>query len=227
MNEEIQKLNEYVKMGSSLPKQEFATSFKNVVRMGNNEEVLKAYAIISSLIANPDLELFARQGLDTYKQIQKSHIGIDMLYSKLQSNQIDISLISNAYSKITDAYFLREANRLLSKYPSVLEYIEIRKTKKEIEEEKESLKEEFYTYEKNYSNTFERLNKYLMSSSYSSEYSKRFTEELDYLEVFSKKYKDILGEEKYKEVIKQISEAKNKMQVIISDIEEEQKMWTM
>ena len=146
MSEDIQKLEEYVKMGSNLPKGEFVAAFKNVVRTGNTEEVQQAYAIITSLSSNPDLLLFSKQGIEEYKKIQKSHIGIDMLYSKIQNfqnNPSDISQMAGAYAKITDAYFLRQANNLLNTRPELLEHIQIRKTKKEIEEEKETLKDEF------------------------------------------------------------------------------------
>ncbi len=97
MSEDIQKLEEYVKMGSNLPKEEFVAAFKNVVRTGNTEEVQQAYAIITSLSSNPDLLLFSKQGIEEYKKIQKSHIGIDMLYSKMQNfqnNPSDISQIA-------------------------------------------------------------------------------------------------------------------------------------
>jgi len=228
MGSELQKLNEYAKMGANLPKSEFVKVFRDVIRKGTSDEIKSAYSIINNLASTPDLENFCQQGLDVYRQIQKSHIGYEQIKSKLQNFQnspAEIAMISMSYSKIQDSYFLEQTNKLVSQYPALSGYIEIRKTKKEMEEEKESLKEEFNSYQQNYSYVFERLNQYLSGQSYTTEQSNKLAEELQYLKVLTPKYKNVLGDEKYKQIIEEIEAAKYNLDEIVNGIDEEQRMW--
>lgn len=228
MERELQKLNEYAKMGANLPKSEFAKTFRDIIRTGTSDEAKSAHSIITNLAKTPGLENFCQQGLDVYKQIQKSHIGYDQIKSILQNfknSPEEIAFISNAYSRIHDSYFLEQANKLVTKYPALSGYIEIRRTKKEIEEEKELLREKYNEYQRRYSYVFERLNKYLSSQTYTTEHSNMLTEELQYLKLLTPKYKNVLGDEKYKQIIEAIEAAIHNLDEIQKRINEEEKIW--
>ena len=213
MTEELKKLNEYTQMGSNLPKSDFATTFKKIIRNGNQEEVKNAYLIINTLAQNPDLEVFVSQGLGIYKQIQKSHMHYDNLLQAIQISPQDITKISLFYSKINDSFFLNKANELLSRFPSLASII---RSKNE--------KEEVSSYAEKYSYVFDKYNSYILGKSYSTEKTEELLVELAGIRQLVMQSKDI-DEEKRKYAIREIDEATFNLDKILKSMKEEEEMW--
>lgn len=229
MENELQKLNEYAKMGANLPKNEFVKLAMEIVRKGTLTEANNVISIMNNLASIPELEYFYQQGVEKIKGIRRSHLNYDMLNNGLINfkNSFDeIALIGGCYDKIQDPYFLYQANKLIAKHPILAKYTKIRKTQKEMEEEKENLMSEYNNYQKQYYDVFNRLNRYLSGGIYNIGISRKFDEELLNLQVKTQKYRSVLGEEQYKQILNQIATEQSNLKSLTNELEEEEIIWS-
>jgi len=230
MNKEIQQLVDFSKMNGTFSKSEFVRAFKAVIRTGNDEEVRKAYEIINTMASTPDLENFCQGGMEVYKTILKSKLyyyQLTEVMKNFKNSQSELAMVDLHYSRIKDEYFLQKANSLIKNNQMISGKIEIRKTKKEVEEEKENMRDKLNTFQHKYFFVFEKLNEYLGSQLYTIEKTKAFFDELDVLRFNANQYRDVLGNERYQQIIEEIGAAKRNLNSIVSGFEEEQRMWKM
>lgn len=197
-------LDNYIKMGSALPQKEFVRHVQRIIRFGSEEEEKAAHTALTILAENNDLKDFALRGLAFYETAINSKVGFLELLNAISNYTVgsnSLSLIVNSYQTIKDDVFLEAANKELKEFfkshPDLAYAVPLRKTKKELEQEKNDEKDQKKQEVEQFRNLFNEFTNnfrnYLLAGKFTTEKNGNFQTQLQYLQLQANKCKSGLG----------------------------------
>lgn len=238
MEKDLKLLEIYSKMGIAIPKQAFVSSFTKIIRFGTNDDIKYAHQILTDLAEKEETKGFAEAGLRKYKEITLSKVYFSRIQTQIKnwheappkdSQQLVPDVVF--YNRIQDSFFLEEANKLLipflESHPQFAHCFQIRKTKKELEREKEENhqeKDQVSLYQTEFNNFFNSFRPYIINGIFSNEKNDMYEQQLRRLELMANNLKDSLGDQ-YQECVATLHNARDQIEQINESLKEEAILW--